>query len=217
MGVNLFRLNELCWIVNMLINLSPSELAKSIDYSYLKPFGRLDVLESICEQSIQYGFATVAVTPSDVGYCYSLLEKSNISVSAAISFPLGMATSIVKEFEVKDAFDRGATEIEMVINVRALQSGNTKLVNDEIAFLSRFCRENGAISKLILENCYLTDDEKVLVCRMAIAEGINFVKTSTGFGISGATLSDIRLMRDTVRDRVGVKAAGGIRDLWPPT
>ncbi len=184
-----------------------------IDHTFLKAFGTAQDIERLCEEALRYNFAMVAVNPAEVTVCVRLLAGSPVRVGAAIGFPLGQNTSEVKAFETRDAIQKGAGEIDMVINVRALQSGDAGLVGREIADMVEACRPAGVISKVILETCYLTDVEKESVCRMAVAQGADYVKTSTGFGTAGATVADVRLMRAAVGPNTGVKAAGGIRDL----
>jgi deoxyribose-phosphate aldolase len=193
--------------------LTPKTLAGMIDHTFLKPYGGPADIERLCEEARRYGFAMVAINPGEVERCVRLLAGCPVRVGAAIGFPLGQNTSAVKAYEIRDALGRGAGEIDMVINIRGLQSGETELVRAEIADMARACREAGAISKVILETCYLSDEQKAAVCRMAAGEGADFVKTSTGFGPSGATVEDVRLMRQTVGEHMGVKAAGGIRNL----
>jgi deoxyribose-phosphate aldolase len=155
----------------------------------------------------------VAIHPAEVERCVQLLQGCPVRVGAAIGFPLGQNTTEVKLFETKDAISHGAGEIDMVINIRALQSGNVALVRGEIAGMVQICQAHAVISKVILETCYLTDEQKRLVCQVALEGGADFVKTSTGFGAGGATVEDIRLMREVVGDQMGVKASGGIRNL----
>ena len=193
--------------------LTPERLAGMIDHTFLKPFGTPGDIEKLCAEARLYRFAMVAINPAEVENCVRLLRGSGVRVGAAIGFPLGQNTAAVKLFETRDAIDRGAGEIDMVINIRALQSGDTALVQSEIDAMATVCRQAGVISKVILETCYLTNAEKVTVCRMAVACGVDFVKTSTGFGTVGATVEDVRLMRATVGPAMGVKAAGGIRTL----
>ena len=142
-----------------------------------------------------------------------LLEGSGVRVGAAIGFPLGQNTVECKAFETRDAIAKGATEIDTVINVRALQKGQTEIVKKEIEDMVSICKPAGVICKVILETCYLTDEEKETVCRIAKEAEVDFVKTSTGFGTAGATVHDVALMRRVVGPTIGVKAAGGIRDL----
>lgn len=194
-------------------SLTSRQLAAMIDHTFLKPFGSPIDMEQLCAEARQYGFAMVAVNPAEVDFCVKLLAGSAVRVGAAVGFPLGQNTSAVKAYEIRDAIQRGAGEIDMVINIRALQAGATDLVQAEIADLARTCWGAGVFSKVILETCYLSDDQKREVCQLALDSGADFVKTSTGFGSAGATVADVRLMRRAVGPRMGVKAAGGIRSL----
>ena len=190
-------------------NLTPTHLAAMIDHTFLKPFGPPAEMETICNQAREYGFAMVAINPAEVERCVKLLAGSPVRVGAAIGFPLGQTTVATKAFETQDAIDRGATEIDTVINIRALQGGDVDTVRREIAGMVRLCKPAGVICKVILETCYLTNDEKRLVCQIAVEEGADFVKTST----AGATVADVRLMRQAVGLKMGVKASGGVRTL----
>lgn len=193
--------------------LTPQALAEMIDHTFLKPFGGPEPIEKLCAEARAYRFAMVAINPAEVETCVRLLAGSPVRVGAAIGFPLGQNTSEVKAFETRDSIAKGAGEIDMVINIRALQAGRLDVVRREIEDMVALCQEAGVISKVILETCYLTDAEKVQVCEISAAAGADFVKTSTGFGTAGATVEDVRLMRATVGPEMGVKAAGGIRDL----
>ena len=194
-------------------NLTVETLAGMIDHTFLKPFGTTDDMIQLCEEAHRYGFAIVAVNPSEVALCARLLAGSKTKVGAAIGFPLGQTTTACKSFETQDAIAKGATEIDMVINIRALQNGQLDIVKREIDDMVAICKPIQVVCKVILETCYLTDIEKETVCRIAKTAGADFVKTSTGFGTAGATESDIRLMRRTVGPEMGVKASGGIRNL----
>ncbi len=193
--------------------LTPQELAGMIDHTFLKAYGGPEPIEKLCAEAREYGFAMVAVNAAEVERCAELLKGTKTRVGVAISFPLGQMTSAAKAFEIRDAIAKGAGEVDMVQNLRALQSGNDALVLAELEDLAKTCREHGVISKVILENCYLTDEQKVRACELAVKAGVDFVKTSTGFGTGGATVADIALMRRTVGPDMGVKAAGGIRTL----
>jgi deoxyribose-phosphate aldolase len=155
----------------------------------------------------------VAVNPAEVERCAALLNGTGVRVGAAIGFPLGQNTAETKHFETADAIGKGATEIDTMINLRALKAGNRDLVYREIASMVELCKPRGVISKVILETCYLTEEEKLTVCEMAVKASADFVKTSTGFGTAGATVADVKLMRSVCGPRMGVKAAGGIRAL----
>ena len=191
--------------------LTPETFAAMIDHTFLKPFGKPADIERLCDEARRYGFAMVAVNPAETARCVDLLRGSGVRTGAAIGFPLGQNTSETKAFEIRDAIAKGAGEIDMVINLRALQSGDYELVQAELDDLAAVCRASGVISKVILETCYLNDDEKRSVCRMACAAGVDFVKTSTGFGTGGATDEDLKLMRAHSPGHVQVKAAGGVR------
>lgn len=194
-------------------NLSAEQLAGMIDHTFLKPFGTSENIEKLCAEARKYNFAMVAINPAEVETCVKLLEDSPVRVGAAIGFPLGQTTTECKAFETRDAIEKGATEIDTVINVRALQKGRLDIVKKEIEDMVAICKPAGVICKVILETCYLSDAEKETVCRIAKEAGVDFVKTSTGFGTAGATVEDVALMRRVVGPEIGVKAAGGIRDL----
>lgn len=194
-------------------NLSVEQLAGMIDHTFLKPFGTEENIKKLCEEARAYNFAMVAINPAEVETCVKLLEGSPVRVGAAIGFPLGQTTTECKAFETRDAIEKGATEIDTVINVRALQKGKVGIVKREIEDMVAICKPAGVICKVILETCYLSDAEKEIVCRIAKEAGVDFVKTSTGFGTAGATVEDVALMRRVVGPEIGVKAAGGIRDL----
>lgn len=193
--------------------LTPEQLASMIDHTFLKPFGTAADIEKLCEEAMRYRFAMVAINPAETARCVGLLKGSGVRAGAAIGFPLGQSTSETKAFETRDAIAKGAGEIDMVINLRALQAGDEAKVLAEIADMAAACRPHRVISKVILETCYLSDDEKRRVCSMACEAGVDFVKTSTGFGTGGATVADIRLMREAVGTEMGVKASGGVRTL----
>ena len=193
--------------------ITSTQLASIIDHTFLKPFGNAQPIEKLCAEAREYGFAMVAINPAEIERAVKLLAGSKVRAGAAISFPLGQMTSKAKSFEIRDSIEKGAGEIDMVQNIRALQEGNDSLVFDEIADMAAQCREHGVISKVILETCYLSDEEKERTCRLAVKAGVDFVKTSTGFGTAGATAADVALMRKVVGPAMGVKAAGGIRDL----
>lgn len=194
-------------------NMTVEQLAGMIDHTFLKPFGTVVDIEKLCREAREYSFAMVAINPAEVEICARLLKGSQVRIGAAIGFPLGQTTTECKAFETRDAIEKGATEIDTVINVRALQKGQLDIVKREIEDMVAICRPKGVICKVILETCYLTDEEKRTVCSIARDAGVDFVKTSTGFGTAGATVEDVALMRSVVGNKIGVKAAGGIRDL----
>lgn len=191
---------------------TPAQLAKYIDQSLLKPeWGRADVLAG-CDTALEYDTASVCCKPADVELCAEALRGSSVLVGTVIGFPHGGHTTATKVFETQDAIDRGAVEIDMVVNIGKLRDGEHGYVSDEIAAVVAACA-NEAIVKVILENAYLTDEQKVAGCRAAETAGAAFVKTSTGYAPSGATIADLMLMRATVSPTIEVKAAGGVRDL----
>ncbi len=194
-------------------NLSVEQLAGMIDHTFLKAFGNAGDIEKLCAEARKYRFAAVAVNPVEVETCIDHLTGSGVRICTVVGFPLGQTNIHCKLFEARDAIFRGVSEIDMVINIRALQKGQTDIVRREIEEISALCKSNHIICKVILETCYLSGHEKEAVCLIAKDAGVDFVKTSTGFGTAGATVADVRLMRRVVGDEVGVKASGGIRDL----
>ena len=193
--------------------ISAARMASMIDHTFLKAFGPPQDIETLCAQAIQYNFAAVCVHPAEIEAAVSRLKGHPTRVATVIGFPLGQNRTAVKEYEAKDAVQLGAGEIDMVINLRALQSGNYQLVGAEIAAVVRACAAGHARSKVIIETCYLTEEQKITACRIASDAGADFVKTSTGFGAAGATAADVRLIKSHIRPGMEVKAAGGIRDL----
>jgi deoxyribose-phosphate aldolase len=189
------------------------QLAKTIDHSLLKPeLTEADVTAG-CQLAARYHVASVCVKPSYVPLAVQLLRGSDVAVGTVLGFPHGGSTTAVKVFEANDAMDNGAVELDMVINIGELRSGNREYVLGDIRAVVKAAHKRGAIVKVIMENAYLTDDEKVLGCQLAELAGADFVKTSTGFAASGATIEDLKLMRASVGQQVQVKAAGGVRTL----
>lgn len=185
--------------------------AAMIDHTLLKQDATKAQIEQICAEAKQYVFASVCVNPTWIELAASLLQGTDVKVCTVIGFPLGASTSAVKAFETRDAIEKGATEIDMVINVGELKDGNFDYVQKDIEAVVNAA--NGTLVKVIIETCLLTDDEKVKACELAVAAGADFVKTSTGFSTGGATKEDIALMRKTVGPNIGVKASGGVRSL----
>jgi deoxyribose-phosphate aldolase len=190
--------------------LRPSDLAKYIDHTLLKANASKDEIIKLCQEAREYSFASVCVNPANVALAAKLLEGCPVKVCTVIGFPLGATSSFVKAMETRDAVANGATEIDMVINVGALKSKDFELVKNDIARVVESA--GGNLVKVILETSLLTDEEKIKACELSKLAGADFVKTSTGFSTSGATVEDIRLMRKTVGPDMGVKASGGIRD-----
>ena len=188
-------------------------LASLIDHDLVKPDASAEDVEVLCREAAEHRFASVCVNPTWVVTCARLLKGSPVVVCSVVGFPLGATTADVKHYETRRALFDGAREIDMVINVGALKSGSLRVVERDIEAVTAPCRETGALSKVIIEAALLNDDEKVTACTLAKAAGADFVKTSTGFGPGGATAADVALMRRVVGDDMGVKAAGGVRDL----
>lgn len=189
------------------------QLANMIDHTNLKAFADDAAFEKLCDEAKKYNFKMVAINPAQTVRCKKKLEGSPVHVGAAIGFPLGQTTLECKIFETKDAIEKGADEIDYVINVAELKNKNYDYIKKEMEEIVKICREAGKTSKVIFENCYLTDDEKRKVAEIAKEVKPDFIKTSTGFGTGGATVEDVKLMKFVVGDEVKVKAAGGIRDL----
>ncbi len=189
------------------------QLANMIDHTNLKAFADDAAFEKLCDEAKKYNFKMVAINPAQTVRCKKKLEGSPVHVGAAIGFPLGQTTLECKIFETKDAIEKGADEIDYVINVAELKNKNYDYIKKEMEEIVKICREAGKTSKVIFENCYLTDDEKRKVAEIVKEVKPDFIKTSTGFGTGGATVEDVKLMKSVVGDEVKVKAAGGIRDL----
>ena len=195
------------------MKITPKELAGYFDHTELKAYAVRTDFEKLCRESREYGFRMVAINPAPVALCRELLSGSDVHVGAAIGFPLGQTTINDKASETKEAIRNGADEIDYVVNLTELKEKNYGYVEREMASIVETCREAGVISKVIFENCYLTDQEKEALCRIALEVRPDFIKTSTGFGSGGAKTADIMLMKRMVGDAVKIKAAGGIRTL----
>jgi deoxyribose-phosphate aldolase len=188
------------------------DVAALIDHTLLKADATRSDIETLCREAAQFGFATVCVNPCWVATAARLLRGSRTGVCSVVGFPLGATTPDVKHYETRRAIFDGAVEIDTVINIGALKSGDLRLVERDIEAITAPCRDAGVLSKVIIEAAYLTDAEKVTACTLAKAAGADFVKTSTGFGPGGATAADVALMRRVVGADMGVKAAGGVKD-----
>jgi deoxyribose-phosphate aldolase len=187
-------------------------VAAMIDHTLLKPEATRGDIEKLCREAAQFHFATVCVNPGWVALAANLLRGSGVGVCSVVGFPLGATTADVKHYETRRAIFDGASEIDMVINIGALRSGDLQTVERDISAVVMPCREANVISKVILEVALLNDDEKIAASSLAKAAGADFVKTSTGFASGGATAHDVALMRRVVGAEMGVKAAGGVRD-----
>lgn len=188
----------------------PSELVKYIDHTQLKPEATKEQIERLCKEAKECGFYGICVNTTWVAYCAKLLRGSGVKIACVVGFPLGAMDSRAKAFEARRAIEDGADEIDMVINVGALKSGDLKLVEEDIRSVLRACRST-TVTKVIIETCLLTDDEKVIASQISKKAGTDFVKTSTGFSTAGATAHDVALIRRTVGPEMGIKAAGGVR------
>jgi deoxyribose-phosphate aldolase len=189
------------------------QVAGSIDHSLLQPQLTRDAVEQGIETAKKYITASVCVRPCDVAFAAEKLAGTPVKVCTVIGFPHGSHTTATKVFEAKDAMANGATELDMVLNIGWLKQGRDAEVEADIAAVNKVAKEGGATVKVIFENAYLNDDEKVRACRACEAAGVAFVKTSTGYASSGSTPADLKLMRANVNPSIGVKAAGGVRTL----
>lgn len=182
---------------------------KMIDHTVLKADTPLETVKRICDEAMEYGFASVCINPCHVAYCADYLKDSDVNVCTVIGFPLGANTSAVKAFETKDAIANGADEIDMVMNIGALKDKNYDLVRDDVKAVVEAA--NGTLVKVILETCLLTEDEIKKACELCVEAKADYVKTSTGFSTRGAAIEDVRIMKEAVHGKAKVKAAGGVR------
>ncbi len=189
----------------------PGDLAGFIDHTLLRPDATAAEIDRMCDEAMEYGFASVCINPTWARRVAERLRGSQVLTCCVVGFPLGATTPEVKALEARRAIRDGAREIDMVVNVGALKSGDYELVERDITGVTDSCREAGAVCKVIIEAALLEDDEKVIVSRIARRARAHFVKTSTGFGPGGATVYDVALMREAVGPEMGVKASGGIR------
>ncbi|MBA4547608.1 deoxyribose-phosphate aldolase [Thermoactinomyces intermedius] len=189
-----------------------SQIAKLIDHTLLKPDATKEQIVRLAEEAKKYHFASVCVNPVWVPQVYEILKETDVKVCTVIGFPLGATTPETKAFETRNAIENGATEVDMVINIGLLKCGRDDEVEEDIRAVTK-AAEGKALTKVIIETCLLTDEEKVRACEIAARAGADFVKTSTGFSTGGATVEDVALMRKTVGDNLGVKASGGVRSL----
>ena len=190
----------------------PAGVASLIDHTLLKADATREEIEKLCQEAREFGFATVCVNPYWVSLSARLLRSSATGVCTVVGFPLGANTTDIKQQEARRVIYDGASEVDMVINVGALKSGDLTVVERDIAAVVAACKDCGVLSKVIIEAALLTDEEKISACALSKAAGADYVKTSTGFGPGGATVADVELMRRVVGPEIGVKAAGGVRD-----
>ena len=191
--------------------MTASEMARYIDHTLLKPEAPLSAFDKLCDEAIRYGFKSVCVNSGRVAYVAEKVKGTGVIVCSVIGFPLGAMDSRAKAFEAKGAIERGASELDMVLNIGALKSGDLKAAEEDIKAV-RGEAKGTTVLKVIIETCLLTEEEKVLACEIAKKAGADFVKTSTGFSTGGATVEDVALMRRVVGPEMGVKASGGIKD-----
>ena len=182
-----------------------------IDHTLLKPEASAEQIEKLCQEAVQYRFFSVCINPGNISLAKKYLAGSDVAICTVIGFPLGANTTETKVYETTNAINLGATEIDMVINIGAVKSGDWKAVEDDIRAVKNACQDK--ILKVIFETCLLTDEEKKMCAQVSERAGADFIKTSTGFSTGGATEADVRLMRAAVTARVQVKASGGVRDL----
>jgi deoxyribose-phosphate aldolase len=188
----------------------PKELARSIDHTLLKSDASRADIEKLCREAVEHGFYSVCVNGSRVELARSLVEDSGVKVAAVVGFPLGAMDSDVKRYETEVAIDHGAEEIDLVLNIAKLKEGDDAYVLRELRDVVEAADERPV--KVIIETCLLTDEEKIRACGLVVESGAAFIKTSTGFSTGGATLDDVKLLRQHVGEKFGVKASGGIRD-----
>jgi len=197
----------------MIMPLTESEIAKLIDHTLLKPDATQDEIRKLCEEALHYQFASVCVNPWNVAQSTEILRGSSVKVCTVVGFPLGATLPEVKVFETQKSIERGAQEMDMVINIGALKSGRVGAVEADIHGVVAASHRGGAVCKVIIETCLLTREEKIQAALAAKNAGADFVKTSTGFSTAGATPEDVRLIRETIGANTGIKAAGGVRTL----
>ena len=188
------------------------DINSMIDHTLLKANSSKEDIELLCNEAIKYQFAAVCVNPYYIPLCKKSLKGTEVKIATVIGFPLGANTKDTKAFETMDAINKGADEIDMVINISALKDGDYQIVKEDIKSVIE-AANNRAIVKVIIETCLLDDEEKQKACQLALEAGADFVKTSTGFSTAGATVEDVKLMKSVVGDKMQVKASGGIRDL----
>ena len=189
----------------------PMDLAKFIDHTLLKPDATAEDIDVLCAEAKEYGFASVCVNPAWVKRAAQNLRGTDVRVASVVGFPFGATLSDIKAMETRRVLRDGAREIDMVINIGALKSGQYDVVRDDIAKVSDACHEAGAVNKVIIETSLLEDEEKVMASYLALQAKADYVKTSTGYAGGGATVADVLLMRETVGPKMGIKASGGVR------
>lgn len=195
------------------MSLTPHDIAKMLDHSTLQPYLTEEDIRKGCQLALKYDCASVCARPCDVPILAEMLKDSDVKVCTVIGFPHGSHETAIKVAEAKLALEEGCQELDMVLNIGKLLHGDLDYVKAEIQQIADLAHAGGAIVKVILETCYLNDDQKKTACRLSEEAGADFVKTSTGYGSKGCTIDDLKLMRSSVSDHVQVKGSGGIRDL----
>jgi len=189
-----------------------SDFGRYIDHTLLRPIGTTDDVRRLCTEAIEHGMAAVCIFPSYIPIARELLRNSRVKIATVIAFPFGVTFTEIKEAEMRASAARGADEMDFVINIAALKSGDDKSIEGEMHYLIAKARTLGVQTKFIIETAYLTEDEKIRTCKIANRVKPDFMKTSTGYGPSGATVDDVRLMRSNLLPEIQIKAAGGIRN-----
>lgn len=193
------------------LRLSTKEIAGMIDHTLLKPDATSLEIEQLCDEAMQYNFASVCVNPSYVSKCFEMIKSSNVKVCTVIGFPLGATTTQSKVLEAEEAIKNGAEELDLVINIGKLKDKDYNYVYNDIKSIADLSKKYLCSSKVIFETCLISDEEKIVACLLSKEAGADFVKTSTGFSKGGATIHDVALMKFVVGDKLQVKASGGIR------
>jgi len=188
-----------------------SDFGRYIDHTLLRPIGTVNDIRRLCTEAIEYGMAAVCIFPSYVPMARDLLRNTRVKIATVIAFPFGVTFTEIKEAEMRASAARGADEMDFVINIAALKSGDDKSIEEEMLYLTAKARTLGVVTKFIIETAYLTQDEKVRACKIGNRVRPDFMKTSTGYGPTGATIEDVRLMRSNLLPEIQIKAAGGIR------
>lgn len=188
------------------------DYSRLIDHTNLKPDASEEQMDRLCNEAVAYSFCMVAINQVQTRYCANLLRNTPIRTGAAIAFPLGQTSILAKAFETQDAIDQGAQEIDFVLNLTEVKKGNKQYVLDEMGTINAICHRQNIISKVIFETAYLSLEEIIFLCHLANQVKPDFVKTSTGFAVVGATIENVRIMRQECDPQIQVKAAGGVRD-----
>jgi len=188
-----------------------SDFGRYIDHTLLRPIGTTNDIRRLCTEALEYGMAAVCIFPSYIPMARDLLRDSRVKIATVIAFPFGVTFTEIKEAEMRSSAARGGDEMDFVINIAGLKSGDDRAIEEEMQYLTAKARTIGVHTKFIIETAYLTDDEKIRVCKIANRVRPDFMKTSTGYGPSGATVEDVRLMRSHLLPEIQIKAAGGIR------